>query len=86
MSVESAKAFLNKMNVDRSFANEFNRAQTGKERMSLAKNAGFEFSQGEMNEALSDVPLTEQDLESVSGGVTADTMSPDGSCPGCWWW
>jgi predicted ribosomally synthesized peptide with nif11-like leader len=86
MSVQSAKAFLEKMNLDKAYAQAFSAAKTGNEKMAIAKSAGFEFSLSEINEVLSDFPLSDQDLDAVSGGVTADTMSADGSCPGCWFW
>ena len=84
MSIESAKAFIQKVKTDTDFAQILNKAKSGDERFAIVKNAGFDCTIVEIDQAYSESPLTEKELESVAGGVKL--TSGDGSCPDCWFW
>jgi predicted ribosomally synthesized peptide with nif11-like leader len=74
MSVEQAKAFIEKLGSDENLLNQVNSAENDGARMQLAKAAGFDFSTDEFNsvvDQLSGEELTEDDLDSVAGGLTA---------------
>ena len=66
MSIESAKAFLEKVKNDEDFRNSVGEIATAEERMEFVKNAGFDFTIEEiatLKEELSDI-----ELDGVIGG------------------
>ncbi|SMC33213.1 Nif11-like leader peptide family natural product precursor [Sporomusa malonica] len=66
MSIESARAFMERMKTDQDLATkirEFNNLEDVKE---FIKKAGFDFTREELNEIRGE--LTEQELDNVAGG------------------
>jgi len=82
MSTESALDFIKRVASDEKFADRLNLAGTADERILLAQKEGYDFTMAEFQVARTNAPLSEKELESVSGGI----QSGDGSCPDCWWW
>ena len=71
MSVEQAKAFIEKMNSDETFLTQVAGADSNEARFQLAKASGFDFTVEELAVAADDdssEELTEEELESVAGG------------------
>ncbi len=66
MSIESAKAFLERVKNDEDFAEECVRLASPEERMKFAKAQGFDFTGDEMYEV--NDSLTEEELDEVAGG------------------
>ena len=66
MSIESAKAFVEKMKTDQDFAKKVNTCKDSDARHSLVKSAGFDFTAEELKKVKSE--LSESDLDSVAGG------------------
>jgi predicted ribosomally synthesized peptide with nif11-like leader len=75
MSIESAKAFIEKAKNDEDFRNRLNGFKEGKERIAFAKTAGFDFTVQEIKQA-SGAELTDGDLDAVAGGVCAKVCVP----------
>jgi predicted ribosomally synthesized peptide with nif11-like leader len=72
MSIEQAKAFIEKLGSDENLLNQVNSAGNDDARMQLAKAAGFDFTADEFNsviDQLSGEELSEEDLDSVAGGL-----------------
>jgi len=74
MSIESAKAFIEKMNTDAEFAKRA-MEQKGKEQISaFLKAEGYEFSEEDFkaaSECLAGTELSDENLSSVTGGHCA---------------
>ncbi len=66
MSIESAKAFLEKVRNDEDFRKELEEQASAEARMQVAKAQGFDFTEKELDEVTAD--LGEDQLEGVSGG------------------
>jgi predicted ribosomally synthesized peptide with nif11-like leader len=66
MSLESAKAFIAKVNTDKDFAASLANLKTQEEAKAFEIKAGFDFSQDEFNEAVSN--LSDDELDMVTGG------------------
>ncbi|MFC1679197.1 Nif11-like leader peptide family natural product precursor [Elusimicrobiota bacterium] len=66
MSLESAKAFIERLKTDEDFAKKISACKDGKARMELVKAEGFNFSSAEIKEATSG--LSAEDLQRVAGG------------------
>lgn len=66
MSIESAKAFLERMKNDEDFRKSVGEIATAEERMEYVKKAGFDFTMDEIA-TLKD-ELSEEELDVVSGG------------------
>jgi predicted ribosomally synthesized peptide with nif11-like leader len=74
MSVENAKAFLEKLNRDETFLNQIAGAGNDEARLQMANKAGFEFSAEELTsviDQLSSEELSDDELDAVAGGRTA---------------
>lgn len=65
MSIESAKAFLERVQNDEDFRKSLKEIVTVENRMQFAKNAGFDFTKEEIN-SIQDA-LSDADLEKVAG-------------------
>jgi len=65
MSLESAKAFIERFKSDETFRNSLKDADEDKTK-AILEEAGFEFTQEEYDEATA--VLSDEDLEMVSGG------------------
>ena len=68
MSIESAKAFLERMKNDEDFRTSVGEIATSEERLEYVKKAGFDFTKEEIT-TLKD-ELSDEVLKSVSGGKT----------------
>ncbi len=66
MSIDSAKAFIEKLKTDEKFARQVKACRDKKERLALALDAGVVFTPGDMVRAVHQ--LADDDLEMVSGG------------------
>ena len=66
MSIESAKAFLERIKNDEDFKKSVEEIVTAEERMEFVKGAGFDFTKEEINSI--NVELSDEDLDMVSAG------------------
>ncbi len=67
MSIESAKAFLERIKTDEDFRKSVEGIATSEERMEYVKGAGFDFTKDEIVNLKDE--LTEEDLDDVAGGL-----------------
>ena len=74
MSIENAKAFLERMKNDEEFRNSVGEIATAEERMEYVKGAGFDFTKEEIKSVQDE--LSDDELENISGGSWAH--------PPCW--
>jgi predicted ribosomally synthesized peptide with nif11-like leader len=65
MSIESAKAFLERMRNDEAFRKSVGEIATSEERMEYVKGAGFDFTKDEIANLKDE--LSDDDLDVVSG-------------------
>jgi predicted ribosomally synthesized peptide with nif11-like leader len=83
MSIESAKAFWSKVTEDNSFRQKLEALTDDKQRVELARSAGFDFTMDELKQVVSEKvtggraggELTDEALESVWGGTTTNIVS-----------
>ena len=68
MSIESAKAFIEKVRNDEDFKKKLNELKDGKERMVFAKAKGFDFTPEEVAKVKEEQGLTDAELDGVAGG------------------
>lgn len=69
MSIESAKAFLERVKSDEDLLQQLSDENlSGEDRLDLARAEGFEFTREEILQARSE--LSEEDLAAVSGGAS----------------
>ena len=66
MSIESAKAFLERMKNDEEFRDSVGESDTAEERQEYVKKAGFGFTMEEIATVKDE--LSDDDLEQVAGG------------------
>lgn len=66
MSIESAKAFMERMKTDEDFRKEITDCKDADTRMKLVEENGFNFSKEELNS--SNDELNEDELAAVAGG------------------
>ena len=74
MSIESAKAFVEKMASDDAFRAKLEQAASDEDRKQMVKDAGFEFTKDELKAVVAESgkgELSEKDLEAVAGGSSA---------------
>ena len=69
MSIESAKAFIEKVNKDQDFKKKLSEFKDGTERMKYAKEKGFDFTPAEIAKLKEEQGLTDAELDAVAGGV-----------------
>ncbi len=67
MSIESVKAFLEKMKTDKAFFDKVSACKDAAERMELVKAEGFDFTADELEKVKTE--LSTEDLEGISGGI-----------------
>jgi predicted ribosomally synthesized peptide with nif11-like leader len=70
MSIESAKAFVERMKTDEDFAKNVTECPDNEARKTFVKAAGFDFTMDEVKEVASE--LTEEELDGVAGGANYD--------------
>ncbi len=66
MSIESAKAFVEKLKIDEEWRNELDAVETNEEREAMAKAAGFDFTLDEFHKVRYE--LSDDELSAVAGG------------------
>ncbi len=66
MSIESAKAFLERIKNDEDFKKELEEPASAEERINFVKAQGFDFTKEEIN--LLKGELSDEELDVVSGG------------------
>ncbi len=66
MSIESAKAFVERMKTDEDFAKKLSECKNIDEYMEVVKDAGFTFTPEDIKQVYGE--LSEQDLDKVAGG------------------
>ena len=79
MSVEQAKAFIEKLNSDEIFLNQIAGAGSDEARLQMAKEAGFEFSTEELTSVIDQFTseeLSEEELDAVAGGLRFEYKIP----------
>ena len=70
MSIERAKAFLERVKNDEDFRKELEGQASAEERIKFAKAQGFDFTKEEINSLKSE--LSDEVLAAVAGGCWAD--------------
>lgn len=65
MSIESAKAFIEKFKTDEEFAKKVTECESAEARMAFAKEAGFDFTAEEIKEFQGE--LSDEELDAVAG-------------------
>ncbi len=85
MSIESARAFLERIRKDENFRSRVGEKETAEQRMEFVRSEGFDFAKEELDEVQSE--LGDSELDAVAGGgwgcgVTHESDEP---CPGKWW-
>ncbi len=68
MSIESAKAFLERMKTDEDFRNSVGGIGTAEDRIVFVKSAGFDFTKEELENVQEKMQLTAEELGRLSGG------------------
>jgi predicted ribosomally synthesized peptide with nif11-like leader len=66
MSIESAKAFLERVKNDEDFRKELGEQASAEERMKFVKAQGFDFTKEEINSLNKE--LSDEELDAVAGG------------------
>jgi predicted ribosomally synthesized peptide with nif11-like leader len=66
MSIEAAKAFIEKVKTDAELAKKVKEAEDADSKLQIAKQEGFEFTAQEAKQVQEE--LTDEDLDSVAGG------------------
>jgi len=74
MSIESAKAFMERVKNDEDFRKKVGDIATTEERMDYVKKEGFEFSKQELDDVASELNMVE--LEAVAGGGEGNCWQP----------
>ena len=76
MSLDQAKAFIEKMKSDEAFRNRITAIEGVDARLAAARDAGFQVTEAEVKEVQSE--LTYDELDQVAGGETACTTAYTG--------
>ena len=70
MSIESAKAFLERLENDEDFRKNVGQIATAEERIEYVKTAGFDFTKEELDDVTEQ--LSDIELDKIAGGVVDD--------------
>jgi len=65
MSIESAKAYIERLKTDEDFRQRVQDAEDGESRLALAKAEGFDFTRDEIGKVTSE--LSDDELDDISG-------------------
>ncbi len=76
MSIESAKAFFEKMKTDEDFRKECSEQSSPEDRMKFAKENGFDFSKEDIEQVKSE--LSDEELEGAAGGGCGNAIECGG--------
>ena len=74
MSIDSAKAFLERMKTDEEFRQRITEAETVEARTAICKSEGFEFTKEDIDSLKNE--LSDELLEQVAGGVGGTCWPP----------
>ncbi|MEM7552730.1 MAG: Nif11-like leader peptide family natural product precursor [Cyanobacteria bacterium P01_A01_bin.84] len=82
MSLENVKSFYNKLETDKVLLAQIEGAQSKEDYMQIAKNAGYDFTNEEMEEYTAqllesnnnDSELTDEELANVAGGFSLNNQ------------
>ena len=66
MSIESAKAFLERIKNDEDWRNKLQAAENKEERLAMAKAEGFDFTEEEFQDVRSQ--LSDEEMHGIAGG------------------
>ncbi len=83
MSMESAKAFIDRMRTDEVFARVVVQCKDQETRMAFAVEQGFDFTSEEVNSLKTQ--LTDEELNSVGGGLWVDPACQVLTIDGQYW-
>ena len=72
MSIESAKAFLERLENDEDFRKNVGQIATAEERIEYVKTAGFDFTKEELDDVTEQ--LSDNELDKIAGGVVNDCI------------
>ena len=75
MSIESAKAFLERVKNDEDFRKELEAQASAEERIKFVKAQGFDFTKEEIDSQKEE--LSDEELEAVAGGCMYDRCNFD---------
>ena len=81
MSIESAKAFYNKISTNEAFNVQYQNASSDKERQKIITSAGYDFTPEEWEATIAEVShssedeLSDRELTEVSGGIMSRRRS-----------
>lgn len=67
MSIESAKAYVERMKTDKEFARSIVEAKDAEKRNQIIKSAGFDFTKEHFDSVVSE--LSEDEVDTISGGM-----------------
>lgn len=81
MSLESAKAYVERVTADEEFARRVSEAPTPEERAAIAKAEGFDFTPEELENATHH--LSDEELEAASGGSWGCGVTHESEQSGC---
>jgi len=70
MSMEAAKAFVEKMKTDKDFAKEVTSCKDVESRKKYVNDAGFSFTKEDLE--LVKLELSDEDVESLAGGTSGN--------------
>ena len=68
MSIESARAYVERMREDEEFRQRVEKATESEEKKKIILEAGLDFTQEELKQAAEEIPLSDDELETVAGG------------------
>ena len=79
MSIESARAFVERVKTDEEFAKRVTGAASREERLEISKSEGFDFTPEELKTVTGE--LSVEELETVAGGKWCGaTHESEGNC------
>ena len=70
MSIESAKAFIERMKTDEEFAQQVASKKNKEDRMKFVSEQGFDFTEGEIKDRTAE--LSEEEIQQVNGGFISE--------------
>ncbi len=79
MSIESAKAFLEKIQSDEDFKNKIGAMESKEERIEFIKSEGFDFTEEEFNQVRKE--LSPEALDQAAGGKHCMYTHESERCP-----
>ena len=78
MSVESAKAFIEKVKADEDFKNKLAQLKDSEARADFAKASGFDFTADDIAKVKEEQGLTDEELDGVVGGCGGGELCLEG--------